>query len=71
MFTKGQEVKVTKDVIGWSDIEVSGSPAYPLYARVTHVFSDETVHVAYEVTTRNGHTFTDHAILGFDEVAPA
>lgn len=65
MFTKGQEVKVTVDTIGWSDLEVSA----PFYGRVEHVYSDDTVQVAYLMCDR--HEFTDHAIVALEDVEPA
>lgn len=62
MFTKGQEVKVTVDTLGFSDLEVSA----PFYGRVEHVYADDTVQVAYLMFDRS--EFTDHAIVSLEDV---
>lgn len=65
MFTKGQHVKITKDVEGWSDLEASA----PVYGHIEHVWNDGTVQVGYEMCDR--HTFIDHVIVSVEDVEPA
>lgn len=62
MFKKNQYVKITTDVVGWSDLEAQA----PVYGHVEHVYSDGTVQVAYEMCDR--HTFTDHVIVDVEHV---